>query len=403
MAGRSTDTLRIGIAGLGTAGRLLIPAIEKRADCTLVAVADLISQTRESFAATYGAKACPDLEALIALPEVDAVYIATPTHLHVAHTLAAIEAGKHVLVEKPMAASIADAQRMTEAAERRGVHLAVGHTHAYDTPIQTMREIIAGGELGQLKLINASYYSDWFYRPRLPKEFDTSLGGGVVFRQGSHQFDIVRVLGGGMLASVRATTFDLDPKRPGIGAYTALLTFVDGAVATVTYNGYGLFGSFELYGNIDEAGSLETTEQKVGTARRAIYDRVNDDERDAKRMRIERHTRIADPPYHGFFGLTIVSCERGDIRQSPRGLYVYTLDGRAERVFPVERDHRTPVLDEFYDSIVGRRAALHDGRWGIADVEVCLAVIESSRSGREVSLRHQVPATDAALTAQPGR
>lgn len=382
--------LRFGIAGLGTAGRLLIPALEERPDCELAAVSDLVPETLEAFARKYGAKACSDLEALVALPDIDVVYIATPTHLHADHAVAAIEAGKHVIVEKPMAASLADAQRMTDAAKRKGVHLIVGHTHAYDLPIHEMGKIVASGELGKLKLINTSFYTDWFYRPRLPAEFDAALGGGVVFRQGSHQFDIVRVLGGGLVSTVRAVTFELDPQRPGIGAYTALLTFAGGVAATVTYNGYGFFGSAELVGFINEGGYLETLEEKIGTARRAIYSKAADDERDAKRKRIERHTAGTPPPHQAFFGITILTCERGDIRQSPDGLYLYTIDGRSERVLPLERDQRTLLLTEACDTIAGTRAPLHDGAWGMADVEVCLAVTESAERNCEIVLAHQV-------------
>jgi phthalate 4,5-cis-dihydrodiol dehydrogenase len=388
--------LRIGIAGLGTAGRLLIPAIEQHPDARLLAVADLVADVRESFAAKSGAVACSDVEALLALDDVDAVYIATPTHLHREHVMAALAAGKHVLVEKPMAPTIEEALVMAQAAERAGLCLSVGHSHGYDLPVQAMREIVASGELGSVKVINTSYYTDWFYRPRLREELDTALGGGVTFRQGSHQFDVIRVLGGGLLESVRATTFDWDPERPGIGAYTAYCTFADGAVASATYNGYGLFHSFELYDDVGESGYLESTEKQTGTARQAFYARTTDDERDAKRTRIERHTFAEAPPYHNFFGLTIVSCERGDVRQSPGGLYVYTLAGRSERRLPVDCDPRSLVLAEWYDTIAKKRAPLHDGRWGVANVEICLSVIESSRTGREVRLQHQVAAPEVA-------
>lgn len=390
------SALRIGIAGLGTAGRLLVPAVEAHPDTKLVAVADLVPEARENFAKLHGAKACADISELLALDEVDAVYVATPTHLHHAHVMAAIAAGKHVLVEKPMAPAIEQALQMTEAAERAGVVISVGHSHGYDLPIQAMREIIASGELGRLKLITASYYTDWFYRPRLREELDTSLGGGVTFRQGSHHFDIIRVLGGGLLDRIRATTFDWDPERVGIGAYTAHCTFVDGAVAVATFNGYGLFHNFELYGNVGELGFPESTEKRTGVARKAIYERKSNDERDAKRARIERHTFTQPPPAHNFFGLVIVSCERGDIRQSPEGLYVYTLEGRSERKLPLDRDPRGLVLEEWYDTIKRRRAPLHDGRWGVANVEVCLAVVESSRTGEEIRLRHQVQAPEVA-------
>ena len=77
--------------------------------------------------------------------------------------------------------------------------------HGYDLPIQHMREIIAGGRLGRVRMIHTWNFTDWVYRPRRPDELLVESGGGVTFRQGSHQFDIVRLLGGGEVKSVRAT------------------------------------------------------------------------------------------------------------------------------------------------------------------------------------------------------
>jgi phthalate 4,5-cis-dihydrodiol dehydrogenase len=96
-------------------------------------------------------------------------------------------------------------------------------------------------------------------------------------------------------------------------------------------------------------------------------------------------------PNQAFFGWTLVSCERGDIRQSATGLYVYTEHGREERPLRLDRSTRDPVIEEFVDTIAGKRPALHDGRWARANLEVCVATIESGRTGHEVVLRHQVP------------
>jgi phthalate 4,5-cis-dihydrodiol dehydrogenase len=368
---------------------MLLPAIQAHTHAHLVAVADLDGPARDAIAAKDGVHSCAGLDELLALPDVDAVYIATPTHLHRDHVLAAIAAGKHVLVEKPMAPTIAEGDAMTRAAEAAGVTLLVGHSHGYDLPIQAMRELIASGELGRPRIINSSYYSDWFYRPRLPAELDTAQGGGVTFRQGSHQLDIIRVLGGGLLKSIRASTFDWDPQRPGIGAYVAYCSFADGAVATALYNGYGLFQSFEMLDGIGEQGHLEPPE-RIGSARATFYGNASTDESDAKRQRIARHTFDSGPPHNDFFGSTIVSCERGDIRQSPDGLYVYTIAGRREQRLPVEGVPRQLVIEEFCDAISGRRPALHTGRWGVANIEACLAIVESAAGGTEVVLQHQV-------------
>ena len=109
-------------------------------------------------------------------------------------------------------------------------------------------------------MINAQYYTDFLYRPRRPEELDTAQGGGVVFSQGAHQVDIVRLLGGGRVRSVRAQTGAWDPARPTEGAYAALLTFDDGAFASLVYSGYAHFDGDEFCGGIGELGSPKDAE-----------------------------------------------------------------------------------------------------------------------------------------------
>jgi phthalate 4,5-cis-dihydrodiol dehydrogenase len=101
---------------------------------------------------------------------------------------------------------------MIDAAKRAGVLLLVGHSHSYDLPIKTMRDIITRGDLGRLRMIHTWCFSDWIYRPRRLDELNPELGGSVIYRQGAHQFDIIRLLGGGLLTSVRATTIDRRPR-----------------------------------------------------------------------------------------------------------------------------------------------------------------------------------------------
>jgi phthalate 4,5-cis-dihydrodiol dehydrogenase len=96
------------------------------------------------------------------------------------------------------------------------------------------------------------------------------------------------------------------------------------------------------------------------------------------------------PPGQPFFGWLIVSCEGGDLCQSPDGLYVYTERGREEVPRPL-CGTRDIMLAEFVDSIAGRRVPSHDGRWGLANLEVCVAAIESARTDRDVVLKRQVP------------
>ena len=379
--------LRIGIAGLGAAGRAFLPAIRGHAAFELVAVAEPVAETRNEIARDTGAQGFADLPSMLSGAALDAVYVATPTELHPEHCGFAFAANKHVLTEKPMAITLDQGRAMIEAAERAGVVLLVGHSHSYDLPIKTMREIVAGGALGRVRMIHSWNFTDWIYRPRRPDELDVALGGGVTFRQGSHQFDIVRLIGGGLVKSVHAATFDWDAARRSIGAHTVFMQFEDGAAATAVYNGYGYFSTTEMIGDVTEWGFTEPLVRRAPVRRSAGSAA---DELAAKRKRAGGAIP-ASAPHQPHFGLTLVSCERGDIRQSPGGLFVYSDQGREEIALPNDRSPRELVLDEFAGAIAGTARAIHDGRWGLANLEVCVAAIESSNSGKAVELKYQVP------------
>jgi len=374
--------VRIGIVGFGTAGRAFVPAIVKHAGFVFAGFADPSEAVRERGAQEFGVAAYESIDALIEHGALDAVYVASPTTLHRAHVERAARAGKHVLVEKPMAANLDDARAMVAAADAAGIVLLAGHSHSYDQPIHAMRELIASGELGRVCMVHTWCFTDWIYRPRRPDELDVSQGGGVTLRQGSHQFDIIRLLAGGAARSVRAKTFDWDPERRAIGAHTVFIEFADGAAATAVYNGYGRFASAELCFDIGEWGFPAQS--------RAIARPANiEDELRAKAERA-RNAIPASAPNQPFFGLTLVSCERGEMRQSAKGLFVYTSDGKREIDLPTDVSPRELVMREFHDAISGRKRAIHDGRWGLANLEVCAAAIASSERGEEVFLEHQV-------------
>jgi phthalate 4,5-cis-dihydrodiol dehydrogenase len=391
------SVVRVGIAGMGAAGLAFVPALRKHPGFDWVAMAEPVEAVRQECAREHGVAAYPSLTQLLDHPGLDAVYIATPTELHTDQVVQAARAGKHILVEKPMAVGMDAGRAMVEAAERVGVVLVVGHSHSHDLPIRRMRELIASGELGAVGMANNWCYTDWMQRPRRPAELDTAQGGGVTFRQGSHQFDILRLLCGGLARSVRARSFDWDPRRRAIGAHSVWIEFDNGAAATAVYNGYGGLSSMDLCENISEWGFA----QPPGS--RPVHQAAGDGSPDQELLAKRRRAGTAIPPqapYQPFFGLTVVSCERGDIRQSPQGLRVYTRDGMREMVLPADRSPRELVLDEFHDAIAGGRAALHDGRWGLATLELCVAALQSSATGAEVRLAEQTP-VDRPANAAP--
>ena len=194
--GEGTRRLRLGVAGLGRAFTVMLPTFIADSRIALVAAADPRPEARARFVKAFSARAYETVEELCADPAVDIVYVATPHQHHAGHTILAAQHGKHALIEKPMAITLQDCAAMIEAARAANVHLVVGHSHSFDTPILRTRELIASGAYGAVRMIHAMNYTDFLRRPRRPEELDTARGGGAVFNQEAHQVDIVRLLGG---------------------------------------------------------------------------------------------------------------------------------------------------------------------------------------------------------------
>ncbi|WP_067929390.1 Gfo/Idh/MocA family protein [Alicyclobacillus shizuokensis] len=386
------NVIRLGIAGLGTATRQMLSAILRHPAVELAAGASVREEERTAFQRDFQVPVYNDISELCARSDLDAVYISTPTHLHKDHVLIALEHGKHVLVEKPLATHLDDARAMVSAAAAANRQVLVGHSHSYDPPVQVMRDIIASGRLGALRMMHTWCYNDWLYRPRLDEELDTAHGGGVTFRQGAHQFDILRYLGGGRLRSVRAQVGRWDPSRPTEGAHVAFLEFEDGVVATAIYNGYDHFHTSELTFGIGEWGHRVSAEA-FGARRRQLRDIDRTDEINLKRSQAGYRSRDTLPKpgaHQPFFGITLVSCEHGDIRQSPDGLLVYGENGIEEIALPKDVTPHDRVVEELVGAVLATQTPVHTAAWGLATLEVCLAVLESAKRREEVALHHQV-------------
>ncbi len=407
------DILRLGFVGLGEAATLVLPEIVELPYIRVVAAADINRQALQRFQEELKGKTYQSVDELCQSPEVDAVYIATPHEFHAQHTLIALENGKHVIVEKPMALSLEDCDRMNEAAEKHGVKLLCGHTHSFDPPIRKMREIITSNKLGRVCMINTWNYNDFMVRPYPDIELEKSHG--VVLNQGPHQVDIVRLLGGGMVRSVRAMTGRWEPSRPAETGYVCYLEFEDGTPATLVYNGCGFFDTAELFGWIGEGGLPRYSEKNLQSRRN--YQRLQGSERERvigemkEKMRfvnvgLKGHPamppgwekggyRSSDPKVlrQPFFGLTVVTCEKGDMRQSADGIFIYS-DEKVEVPIESGMRGRKAEITELYEAVVKGKSMFHDGRWGTATLEVCLGMIESAETRREILLSRQVAVQD---------
>jgi len=377
--------LSLGIAGLGNAGHAVWRDVDKVAGVELVAVADVRAQALEIFQKENDSVRTYDgIAQMCSSDKVDAVWIATPTEFHAEHVIVALEHGKHVICEKPMALSLDDCDRMIEAAEKNRLILLM-HSKAIDPPIVKMREMIDSAELGRVIQINTWSYKGWLKSARLPSELDSAKGGGVLFRQGPHQVDIVRALGGRRVRSVRATAGKWHPRFDTEGNFTAMLEFDNGLPATLVFNGYGFFDTSELTWGIGEGG-YQTSRQENRQADPQTP--VEASVRYSMPLRAQARRRVGDRK-QPIYGLTLVSCENGDMRQSPDGVYLYTGNGCREIPCPAFLD-RGEALLRLVEAVINHRPVLTDGKWGKATLEVLLAILQSSREGREITLGHEV-------------
>jgi predicted dehydrogenase len=387
------------MAGLGVASTQILPPISTLPYIKITAAADTRTDALQKFREIYQGEAFTSVAALCESPNVDAVYIATPNQLHAEHVIAAAERGKHAIVEKPMALSVAECDAMNEAAEKHNIKLLCGHTHSFDPPIRKIRQIVRSGELGKLCMINTWNYNEFMYRPRMKHELATSRG--VVLNQGPHHVDVVRLIGGGLVRSVRAMTGIWDKARGYEGSYTCYLEFEDGTPATLIYSGYGFFDTAELFEWVGEGGQFRDPKTNLNVRKKLREVRSSEEEEQLKEamrfggQREGEYSHVWSGERHQpFFGFTVVSCEKGDVRQTPDGLYIYGEMEQREIALSAGSRGREAEVEELYNAVVHNRPVFHDGRWGAATLEVCLAMLESAKERKEIFLTHQVPSPE---------
>lgn len=386
--------LQLGISGLGRGFMLLLPTLAAHPGIKLVAAADPRAEARAQFEQDFAGFVTDDFEVLCQREDVEAIYIASPHQFHKPQVELAAHYGKHVLVEKPMALSIADCESMIAAMAAANRHMVVGHSHSFDVPYLETARLIRSGQFGRVRMITAFNYTDFLYRPRRPEELITELGGGVVFSQAAHQVDIVRLLGGGRVASVWARTGSWDDARKTEGAYSAMLTFDQGAFANMTYSGYAHFDSDEFHEWHGELGQKRSAHE-YGKARQLLATVKNAEEEAALKNKraygqgLSLKDTSLEGIGHNHFGHVIISCDQCDLRPTPQGIEVF---GQTERSFiQLAKPHipRREVLDELIAAVRFNQTPIHSGEWGLATMEVCFAILESNRTRKEIVMAHQ--------------
>ena len=238
MATLPVNTLKWGLIGCGDISRKRVaPALRDAADSKLVAVTRRQAHLAESFAKECGAaRWYSDREALLQDEEINAVYIATPVHLHAEQTIAAAEAGKHVLCEKPMAMNVAECDRMIDACDANKVKLGIAYYRHFYPVISRIKQIIETGEIGTPVLAQINAF-EWFDPPAdHPRAWllkEKLSGGGPMFDFGCHRIEVLLNLFGPP-AEVRGLTTNALFAREVEDTGAALFSFASGSSATLT-------------------------------------------------------------------------------------------------------------------------------------------------------------------------
>jgi predicted dehydrogenase len=177
------DPVATAVVGLGYWGPNLIRNLNELETAELSWICDLDQSRLDTSSRRYPSVRCTrDFDDLLADPELEAIAIATPVSTHYPLALAALEAGKHVFIEKPLAASVADAEELAAVAASRDLTLMPGHTFLYSPPVNMIRELIAGGELGDIYFISMSRVNLGLHQSDVSVAWDL----------GPHDFSILR-------------------------------------------------------------------------------------------------------------------------------------------------------------------------------------------------------------------
>lgn len=232
------NKVRWGVIGAGgIADRRTIPGMMRCERAELVAVMEINMELAERLRAKWGCKRAYDSEAaLLADPEIDAVYIASPVVMHARQARMAADAGKHILLEKPLAMTSGEGQEVIDYCRARGVKLAAGLMMRFGSYVQEMKKAIAAGKIGR-PLSGFAQFTCWY--PDIPgswRQKKASGGGGALMDMGVHCIDLMQYVLGCPVREVAAFHDTLSFHYEVEDSSTVLLRMANGAQCVVQSN-----------------------------------------------------------------------------------------------------------------------------------------------------------------------
>ena len=352
--------IRTGLIGCGKVGRIHAKALQKLPGSEFVAVCDAGPERAAAFADEFGTRAFANVEAMIREAGVEAVTIATPHPLHAEPTIRCAEAGVHVLVEKPMAASLADCDAMIAAARKAGTTLAIISQRRLYEPVRRMKAAIDAGKIGRPVLGVFQMYSwrdEAYYRSDPWRGQWATEGGGVLVNQSPHQLDLLQWFMGeieeisGYWANLNHPYIEVEDTA------LAMIRFKNGGLGSVVTSlsqKPGLFTKVHIHGSNGASVGVETD-------RGATF--------------IAGVSAIAEPPLNDVWTIPGEESMLAQFQEEDRT--------RFGQIDATDYYHALQIQD-FLDAIREKRPPAVTGEEGRIVVAMFAAIYKSQREGRAV-------------------
>ncbi|MFZ3591319.1 Gfo/Idh/MocA family protein [Bacillus sp. DJP31] len=338
------EKIKVGVIGCGSiAKHRHLPEYGQNVQVEIVAVCDIVEERVNEFASQYGAKPYTNYEELLADPRIDAVSVCTPNYLHAPLSIAALNAGKHVLCEKPMATSREEAENMIEAAKRNNKKLMIAHNQRFVPSHQKARQFIANGDVGKIYSFRSAFghggpegwsadgKDSWFFKKE--EAFIGAMGD-----LGVHKTDLLRYLFGEEFVEVGAFVETSAKENADVD---------DNAVCV-----------------------LKTESGIIGTLA-ASWSYVSKEDNSTIIYGEKAILRLEDDPNHSL----IVQYKNGEVVKFELG-GIQTNDSGGQK--------NTQVIDQFVSSILHNTEPPVTGQEGMKSLQVVLSALESNETKRIV-------------------
>ncbi len=226
--------VKLGVLGAGIIAQSFMEAAPDVPGLEVALICDVREDTARALAQPLGIAWQTDYRAVLEDKTIDAVYIALPHHLHEEVAVASAQACKHILLEKPMANTLEEADRILAAQKQAGVKLMLGFTHRFHSELQTAKRLIDAGELGHISLAvdimtTGGRIPGWFWQKQ-------QSGGGVLHVNGAHSFDRLRWLVGSEIVEVFAYAETYDKRKTVEDSTVVAIRFENGAIGSTIHN-----------------------------------------------------------------------------------------------------------------------------------------------------------------------